>query len=68
MASTNSPTDSWDGTTQEIASVHLETGSGGVTGDPRSESERYAEGSEERMLANERSCLRSRWRGICFKG
>jgi hypothetical protein len=66
MATQNSPRDSWDGTTQEIAAIHLQTDSDAVTGDPRSESERFAEGCEERMLANERITRRTNWRRICF--
>ncbi|HET9948075.1 MAG TPA: hypothetical protein VFQ22_04015 [Longimicrobiales bacterium] len=67
MDAEESPTDSWEGTTQEIAVVHLETGNATFTGAPRDEAERYAEGSEERMLANERSAGRARWRRICFR-
>jgi hypothetical protein len=59
--------DSWEGTTQEIAVVHLETGNASLNGAPRNEAERYAEGSEERMLANEHSSTGARWRRICFK-
>ncbi|HEX8854752.1 MAG TPA: hypothetical protein VF752_04055 [Thermoleophilaceae bacterium] len=66
MASQNSTRDSWDGTTQEIAAIHLQTDSNAVTGDPRTESERYAEGCEERMLAMERTTRLTAWRRICF--
>lgn len=67
MEQEDSATDSWEGTTQEIAVVHLETGSASFTGAPRDDAERYAEGSEERMLENERSLAGQRWRRICFK-
>lgn len=64
---TESAADGWEGMTEEIAAVHLETARRRITGDPRDESERYAEGSEELMLQNERRALRSAWRRICLK-